>query len=148
MRRLLFSVCLLGGTVVAAVAPAQQMSTPNLLGIWSGPWKTVIYGTNPHHGDPVAADVARVVEIRFTMEFTGQDGRLLWGHSWSADPNRKEHFAAAITADGKTIIGTDTDGSFTLTLATPDRIDACYTHPALGPSKSVVASCGTMERRR
>lgn len=86
-------------------------------------------------------------EIAFTLEVEGQDDRLLWGKSWSS-PDRKEPFAATITADGKTIIGSDMDGSLSISIAATDRLDACYTHSGLGPSQSIVASCGALQRSR
>ncbi|HET7715306.1 MAG TPA: hypothetical protein VFK86_06735 [Bauldia sp.] len=136
--------------VLAAGLPAgalAQDSAPNLVGTWSGPFKTVIFGHNPHHpGSETVSNPPRIREIEFTMHFEGQDGNLLWGHSWS-DPARKEPFAATINADGKTIVGADTDGSLTMSIAAPDRIDICYTHTGLGPSQSIVASCGVIERQ-
>ena len=129
-------------------APVFAQTAPDLKGTWSGQWKTVIYGVNPHHPAPQAtADAPRVREIRFTLEVEGQDGRLFWGKSWSS-PDRKEPFAATMTEDGKTIIGADTDGSLTGNVAAPDRLEVCYTHTALSPSKSVVASCGAVQRSR
>ena len=46
------------------------------------------------------------------------------------------------------IIGADTDGSLTGTVAAPDRLEMCYTHTASSPSKSIVASCGAVQRSR
>jgi hypothetical protein len=131
--------------VLAATVAAAAQAVPDLKGTWSGPWRTVIYGTNPHHpgGSP---DTPRIREIAFTLEIEGQDGRLLWGKSWS-NPDRKEPFAAAIAPDGK-IIGADRDGALTMSIAAPDRLDACYSHSGLGPSQSIVASCGALQRAR
>lgn len=141
MRILLAAVaCTLALPVVA------QEAVPDLVGTWSGPFRTVIFGHNPHHpGSETTAAPPRIREIAFTLEVEGQDGNLIWGQSWS-DPARKEPFAASITADGKTIIGADTDGSLTLSIAGPDRLDICYAHNGLGPSQSIVASCGVIER--
>ncbi len=131
--------------VLATTAAALAQAVPDLKGTWSGQWRTVIYGTNPHHPAPgTPAGAPRIREITFTMEIEGQDGRLLWGKSWS-NPDRKEPFAATITPDGK-IIGSDMDGSLTMSIAAPDRLDACYTHSALSPSQSIVASCGALQR--
>ena len=142
MRALVFiALAFLGATVSAAAQTA-----PDLKGTWSGQWRSVIYGQNPHHPGPgTRADTPRIREITFTLQVEGQDGRLLWGKSWS-NPDRKEPFAATITADGKSIIGSDMDGSLTLSIAAPDRLDACYTHSGLGASQSIVASCGTLQR--
>jgi hypothetical protein len=133
--------------VLATATVALAQSAPNLKGTWSGKWRTVILGSNPHHPPDGQADVPRVREIIFTFEIEGQDGRLLWGKSWSS-PERREPFVATITADGRTIIGADTDGSLTMRIGGRDRMDACYVHPATGPSQSMVASCGAMQRAR
>ena len=134
--------------VLASGIAAVAQTVPNLKGTWSGQWKTVIHGQNPHHpAGKKAAGGPRVREITFTIDIEGQDGALLWGKSWSS-PRRKEPFAATITADGKTIIGADTDGSLTMSIAGPDRIDGCYAHSALSPSKSIVASCGAVQRSK
>lgn len=142
MRALVFiALAFLGATVSAAAQTA-----PDLKGTWSGQWRSVIYGQNTHHPGPgTRADTPRIREITFTLQVEGQDGRLLWGKSWS-NPDRKEPFAATITADGKSIIGSDMDGSLTLSIAAPDRLDACYTHSGLGSSQSIVASCGALHR--
>jgi hypothetical protein len=131
---------------LATTAAALAQSAPDLKGTWSGRWKTVIYGNNPHHpGSQTTAATPRVREIAFTMEVEGQDGRLIWGKSWS-NPENKELFAATIAADGKTILGSDTDGSLTMTITAPDKLEACYTHTGLGSTKSIVASCGSLQR--
>ena len=139
-------------TVVTAVAllttalTASAQTTPDFKGRWSGQWKTVVFGQNQHHPGPGSpADTPRIREIPFTLEIEGQDGRLLWGKSWS-NAERKEPFAAMIGPDGKTIIGSDTDGSLLITIIGPDQLDACYTHSGLGPSQSIVASCGMLQR--
>jgi hypothetical protein len=132
--------------VLATSVAAVAQTVPDFKGTWSGQWRAVIYGNNPHHPGPhTTADAPRMREIIFTLEFEGHDGRLLWGKSWS-NPDRKEPFAAIIAADGKTIIGSDTDGSLTISIAAPDRLDACYTHTGLGPTQSIVASCGALQR--
>ena len=133
--------------VLASVSVALAQSTPNLKGTWSGKWRTVILGSNPHHPPDGPADAPRVREIVFTFEIEGQDGRLLWGKSWS-NPERKEPFVATITADGRTIIGADTDGSLTVRIRGPRRLEACYAHPATSPSQSMVASCGLLQPAR
>jgi hypothetical protein len=38
------------------------------------------------------------------------------------------------------------DGSLTMSIAAPNQLDACYTHSALSPSQSIVASCGALQR--
>ena len=142
MKTLVFTAIAFLATAVSAGA----QTAPDLKGTWSGQWRSVIYGQNTHHPGPgTRADAPRIREITFTLQIEGQDGRLLWGKSWS-NPDRKEPFAATIAADGKTIIGSDMDGSLTLSIAAPDRLDACYTHSGLGPSQSIVASCGALQR--
>ena len=134
--------------LLASAMAAAAQTVPDLKGTWSGQWKTVIYGSNPHHpGRETSARPPRVREITFTFEIEGQDGRLVWGKSWS-NPSRKEPFAAYVAPDGKTIVGSDTDGSLSLSIGSADRTDGCYTHTALGPTRSIVASCGTMQRSK
>jgi hypothetical protein len=143
MRSVLSAIFVLAGIFFAA---AQDAAPPDVKGIWAGTWKTIIHGTNIHH--PGAEDVTsppRIRDITFTMEFEGQDGRVLWGHSWS-DPAQKEPFAAMISSDGKSIEGVDTDGSFAIAIVSADTMDACYRHTGLSPSGSIVASCGTIGR--
>lgn len=143
MRRILLAMTIVAGP---ATAFGQDATVPNLVGTWTGLWRTVIFGHNPHHpGSETTADEPRVREISFTLAFEGQDGRLVWGHSWS-DSSDKEPFAAIITADGKRIIGSDIDGSLAIDIVSPDRMDACYTNTAMGRFSAIVASCGTIER--
>jgi hypothetical protein len=131
-----------------AAAFAQDATIPDLVGTWSGEWRTVIFGNNPHHpGNQATSDAPRIREITFTLDFEGQDGRLVWGRSWS-NPEKKEPFAATITVDGKRIVGADIDGSFDMAIVSADRVDACYTNTALGPFGAIVASCGTIERAK
>ena len=40
------------------------------------------------------------------------------------------------------------DGYFLITLVSPDRMEKCYTHNAVGGGKSVVATCHAMDRKR
>jgi hypothetical protein len=143
MRVVLSAAIILAGVTASG---AQDASVPDLKGVWSGMWKTIIYGTNEHHpGTETAASPPRVRDIAFTMEFEGQDGRVLWGHSWS-DPAEKEPFAAMISGDGKSIHGVDTDGSFDIAIVSATAMNACYRHAGLGPSGSIVASCGEIVR--
>ncbi len=136
-------------TVLTTVMPAFAQSTPDLKGTWSGPWKSVVYGNNPHHpGHQTLANPPRIRDVTFTFEIQGSEGRLFWGQHWSNNSTLREPFAAAIMPDGKTIVGSDTDGSFRGSISDPDRIELCYTHTALSPSKSIVAGCGTAQRSR
>lgn len=130
--------------VLATATVALAQPAPDLKGTWSGKWRTVILGSNPHHPPSGPADAPRVREITFTFEIEGQDGRLIWGKC----PERKEPFVASITGDGRTIIGADSDGSLTMRIGGRGRMDACYVHPATGPSQSMVASCGALQRSR
>lgn len=135
--------------LLATTTAAMAQRAPELTGTWTGQWRTIIFGNNPHHPGSQTTDTApRMRDITFTLDIQGQNGRLLWGHSWS-DPARKEPFAATLMPDGKTIIGSDTDGSLSMQIiAGRNEMEACYTHTALGPSKSIVASCGDLRRQR
>ncbi|MGH2349376.1 MAG: hypothetical protein ACRDFT_07935 [bacterium] len=134
--------------VLIAAGYSVAQGVPDLKGRWSGTFRTVIYGQNPHHpGSQTISSPPRIRSIRFTFDIEGHDGRLLWGKSWS-NPAQKEPFAATLTSDGNTIIGADTDGLLAVRILSRSRIEVCYAHSALSPSRSIVASCGIVGRSR
>lgn len=136
-------------TVLITVMPSVAQTMPDLKGTWSGPWKSVVYGTSPHHpGHETRAHPPRIRETTFTFEIQGSEGQMFWGQHWSNISKLKEPFAAVIRPDGQTILGSDTDGSLSGTITAPDRIELCYTHSALSPWKSIIAGCGTAQRVR
>jgi hypothetical protein len=144
MRYPIFALALLAAT--ATVARAQD-AIPDLKGTWTGKGKSIVFGSHAHHpGAQTTADPPRVRDIEATYMVDGQDGRLVWGRSSSTVADTKEPFAWAIASDNKTIIGADLDGYFHITLTSPDRMEKCYTHNAISPSRSVVATCHMMER--
>jgi hypothetical protein len=144
MRCLVFALALL---VAAATAARAQDAIPDLKGTWSGKGKSIVFGTNPHHpGSQTATDPPRVRDIEATYTVEGQEGRLVWGRSASTAADTKEPFAWAIASDNRTIVGADMDGYFRITLVSPDRIEKCYTHNGTSPSRSIVATCHTMDR--
>jgi len=150
MRTLLIAAALLLAAIVifAATGYSVAQGVPNLKGRWSGTFRTVIYGRNVHHpGSQTIASPPRTRTIRFMYDIEGQDGRLLWGKSWSSS-SPKEPFAAVTAAEGAVIIGADTDGLMAVRVLSPRRLELCYAHSAVGPSQSIVASCGTLERSR
>jgi hypothetical protein len=144
MRYPIFALALLAAT--ATVARAQD-AIPDLKGTWTGKGKSIVFGSHAHHpGTQTTADPPRVRDIEATYMVDGQDGRLVWGRSSSTAADTKEPFAWAIASDNKTIIGADLDGYFHITLTAPDRMEKCYTHNGISPSRSVVATCHMMER--
>lgn len=133
--------------VCAATSTHAQSAIPDLRGTWTGKDKSIVYGTNPHHpGTQTIASPPRIRDFEFTFVVDGQDGRLLWGHHLSKASATNEPFAWTLAADGKTIIGADTDGYFNISLLSPDRMEMCYAHNSLGPSKSIVATCFMLTR--
>jgi hypothetical protein len=146
MRYLVFALAF----VCAAALPTRaQDAIPDLNGTWSGKGKSIVFGSHPHHpGSQTAADPPRVRDIEATHTVEGQDGRLVWGRSSSATADTKEPFAWAIASDNKTIVGADADGYFRITLIGPDRMEKCYTHNGTSPSRSIVATCYTMDRAK
>ena len=128
------------------VSPAgAQDAVPDLKGTWSGVARSVVVGSGYHHpGTETDKEPPRIREVRFTYTVRGQDDRLVWGTTSS--PAYQEPFAWAISRDNRTIYGADTDGQYRLTVLAPDRMELCYTHAALSPTKSIVASCFTIER--
>ncbi len=142
MRVLIASVVLAASCGVVLAQPA----VPDLTGTWTGDFRTVIFGNNSHHpGEESVASPPRIREIEFTIDVEGQDGRLFWGHSWS-DPATREPFAGSLTADGRTAIAADTDGSMTMTVGDDGLMEVCYSHSGLGPSGSIVVTCGSLTR--
>jgi hypothetical protein len=146
MKSLAFALALLGAAAASAHA---QNAIPDLKGTWSGKGKSIVFGSHPHHpGSQTANDPPRVRDIEATYVVDGQDGRLVWGRSRSAVADTQEPFAWAIASDNKSIVGADLDGYFHITLVSPDRMEKCYVHNGLSPSKSVVATCHMMERMK
>jgi hypothetical protein len=137
---------LLLAMVGVTTAARAQDAIPDLKGTWFGKGKVVIFGSHAHHPSVPPDSPATVRDIEMTLLVEGQDGRLAWGRSSSAKAETKEPFAWAMSADNKSIIGSDTDGSFRITLLAPDRMEKCHTHNGIGPSKSIVAGCYPMER--
>jgi hypothetical protein len=132
--------------VGAATAARAQDAIPDVKGTWSGKGKVVIFGSHAHHPGAGSDSPMTVRDIEMTVLVEGQDGRLAWGRSSSANADTKEPFAWAMSSDNKSIIGSDMDGSFRITLLAPDRMEKCYTHNGMSPSKSIVAGCYDMER--
>src|SRR6476646_186688 len=146
MIRHVFALAILGAVSTPAYA---QDAVPDLKGTWTGKGKAIVFGNNAHHtGRQTTSSPPRVRDIEAIHVVEGQDGRLAWGRSSSANADTKEPFAWAMSSDNKSIIGSDTDGSFRITLLAPDRMEKCYTHNGLSPSKSIVAGCYQMERVR
>jgi hypothetical protein len=146
MRQLLFALALIGAA--AADARAQD-AIPDLKGTWTGKGKSIVFGTHHHHpGTQTASDPPRVRDIEATHTVEGQDGRLAWGRSSSAVADTKEPFAWALASDNRTIVGADMDGYFRITLVGPDRMEKCYVHNGVSPTRSIVATCHMMDRIR
>lgn len=146
MRHIIVALAIFGATTTAAFA---QGAAPDLKGTWTGKGKVAVIGSGDHHpGTQAPTDPARVRELETTHVVDGQDGRVAWGRSASNVTDKKEPFAWAISSDNKTIVGADLDGYFRITLLGRDRIEKCYVHNGLSPSRSVVASCVVMTRAK
>jgi hypothetical protein len=135
--------------VSLTTASFAQDGAPDLKGTWSGKGKSIVFGNNQYHpGQQTTNDAPRVRDIEVIYTIDGQDGRLVWGHASSSAADTKEPFAWAIASDNKTIIGSDTDGYYLITMLGPDRMEKCYTHNGQGPSKSIVAACQIVDRKK
>jgi len=131
----------------AATTAHGQGAIPDLMGTWNGKGKAIVFGSGDHHpGGQSPSDPPRVRDIETTHVVEGQDGRVAWGRSSSTVADTKEPFAWAITSDNKTIMGADLDGYFHITVLGRDRMEKCYVHNGLSPSRSVVATCYMMTR--
>ncbi len=145
MRWFVLALAMLG---TATTADAQR-GIPDLKGTWTGKGKSIVWGTHDHHpGTQTTADPPRVRDIEARHVVEGQDGRVAWGRSSSAVADTKEPFAWAIASDNKTIIGADMDGYFRITLVSRNRMEKCYVHNGTSPTKSIVATCYLMDRKR
>ena len=143
MRYLVLILALIG-----AAGAARAQDVPDLKGTWTGKGKVLIWGNSAHHPNVPPADAPRVRDIEMTLTVEGQDGRVAWGRSASAAADTKEPFAWAIAADNKTAVGADTDGYFMINIIGPDRLERCYVHNGLSPTKSIVAACYGLDRKK
>jgi hypothetical protein len=147
MRHFALAPVLVLALVAGTAAAHAQSSMPDIKGTWTGKDKSIVYGNNPHHpGSQTMASPPRVRDFEFTFEVEGQEGRLAWGHNFSKQATTNEPFAWAISIDGKTVMGADTDGYYHLTLLSADRMEMCYAHAGISPTQSIVAACFVMER--
>jgi hypothetical protein len=141
MKTLMALALMLAMTPLTADA---QDAIPQLKGTWKGTGKILLFGTTEHlSGSPQNA-VVRDLEVTHTV--TGQDGRLIWGTTSSANNASKEPFAWALATDNRSIIGADTDGYYRITIVSADRIEKCYAQSATGPRQAIVATCFMMDR--
>jgi hypothetical protein len=141
VKTLMALALMLAMTPLAADA---QDAIPQLKGTWKGTGKILLFGTTEHlSGSPQNA-VVRDLEVTHTV--TGQDGRLIWGTTSSANNDSKEPFAWALAADNRSITGADTDGYYRITIVSADGIEKCYAQSATGPRRAIVATCFMMDR--
>jgi len=130
--------------VMTPVAASAQDAIPQLKGTWKGTGKILLFGTTEHLSGSGQNAVVRDLEVAHTV--SGQDGRLMWGTTSSANNDSKEPFAWALAADNRTIIGADTDGYYRITIVSADRIEKCYAQSANVPTHAMVATCFMMDR--
>lgn len=137
---------LIAASFAMAATAAAQDAVPRLTGAWKGTGKILLYGTTEHLSGSTQNAVVRDLEVTHRVE--GQDGRLLWGTTSSANNDSREPFAWALSSDNKTIVGADTDGYYRITIMSPDRIEKCYAQSAASPRRAIVATCFMMDRVR
>src|SRR3954468_10042420 len=93
MMSLFLALILLGA--ITTTARAQDIL--DLKGTWLGKGKSIVFGSNAHHGGPqTPTDPPRVSEIEVTHVVEGQEGNVAWGRSSSAAADTKEPFAWAL----------------------------------------------------
>lgn len=135
--------------VLGTTMAHAQNAIPDLKGTWIFKGKSVVFGTNSHHPAAAATEATpRIRDFDFTFVIAGQEGRLAWGYNFSTVSAVHEPVAWAIASDGKTIAGADSDGSYHLTVVSADRLELCYTQNGTSPSKSIVATCEMMDRKK
>jgi len=127
-------------------APAEAADIPNLVGEWSGTAEAVVIGSGGYRpGSKTLEDPPFVDQRVFNYSIKSQDGRRFWGTIESG--SRTEPLAGAISLDGKSAYGADTDGSFHFAIRSADEIELCYTQAANSPSNQIVATCFLIKRK-
>lgn len=128
--------------LVAASAAFAKGNTPSLLGKWS---------TDSMGGVMLAADQPgkdthwkpQQKVLKGVLEFKTQDGRFVTGTFTSE--RGSENFIGMLSADGKRLYLSDTDGFTDVTLVNKDTMELVYRHAK--PTDSVVA-VGTAKRQK
>jgi hypothetical protein len=143
--RLVALTALLMLALIAGPAVAED-AIPNLIGEWSGTAEAVVIGSGGYRpGTKTLEDPPFTDQRVFNYSIKGQDGRRFWGVIESG--SRTEPLAGAISLDGKTAYGADTDGSFHFAIRAADEIELCYTQAANGPTQQIVATCFLITRK-
>ena len=137
----------LAALLVLIAGPAiAEDAIPNLVGEWSGTAEAVVIGSGGYRpGSKTLEDPPFTDQRVFNYSIKDQDGRRFWGVIESGD--RTEPLAGAISLDGKTAYGADTDGSFHFAIRSADDIELCYTQAANGPTEQIVATCFLITRK-
>jgi hypothetical protein len=128
-----------------SIAPAAAAEIPNLLGEWSGTADAVVIGSGGYRRTQTLKDPPFTEERIFNYSIKGQDGRRFWGEIKSGD--RTEPLAGALSLDGKTAYGADTDGHFHFTARSAGEMELCYTQAAISPDNQIVATCFLITRK-
>ena len=136
------SIAVAAMLLMMPVGAGAQDAIPALKGTWLGTGK--ILRTTEHLSGLPQNAVVRDLEVTHTV--TGQDGRLIWGTTSSANNDSKEPFAWALSSDNKTIEGADSDGYYRITLMAADRLEKCYVQNATGPRHAIIATCFMMDQ--
>jgi hypothetical protein len=106
---------------------------PSLVGEWSGAAEAVIIGSGDYRpGKQTLKDPPFTDERVFDYSIKGQDGGRFWGEITSGD--RTEPLAGALSLDGKTAYGADTDGHFHFTCDLPTRWSFATRKPRSAPT--------------
>src|SRR5512144_2183123 len=85
---------LIAASFAMAATAAAQDAVPRLTGAWKGTGKILLYGTTEHLSGSTQNAVVRDLEVTHRVE--GQDGRLLWGTTSSANNDSREPFASIV----------------------------------------------------
>ena len=117
---LLFALVLACGCTSAPQSTGTTVTTPNLMGNWTGTW-------NDYTKDVGYSDGAGYSMV---MSVTGQQDRIFWGTFYFTDQKgvtESETFAGAVGPDGKTVyIAEESDGYTYGTYTAPDQIELIY----------------------
>src|SRR5215207_7680259 len=115
----LFLALILSGAITTT---ARAQDILDLKGTWAGKGKSIVFGSNAHHGgSQTPTDPPRVRENEVTHGVEVREGNVAWGRSPSAAADTKEPCAWALSNDNRSHADADMDGYFPITLLTPDQ---------------------------
>ena len=147
MPRIVWSMAIALGGVLAGVAPAPaQTAPPDLKGIWKGIGEAIVDGaaaTHPRKAESRLAGKYRLRKQEYSFTIEGQDGRRFWGAMQAGEANIP--MLGSLSSDGKWIYIASRAGLIDGTVTSDDTIELCYRN--VTPAAMMVG-CADLQRQR